>query len=228
MAFLKGGSTMPQFRFRNRNHAGEALAEEISQHRFDKPVVLALPRGGVPVAIPVARALNAPLDLVMAKKIGMPGHEEFAVGAIVDGKKPHLVINPGVLESGRLSREQIDALAKVKLAEIERRKREYGTGDPVNLKGRCAIIVDDGIATGASAKAAIEAVRAQSPETIILAIPVAPKSTVAELAKIVDEVICLRQPQRFYAVGVHYMMFNQVSDANVKHLMQEFRLSQTE
>jgi putative phosphoribosyl transferase len=212
-------------RFKDRTEAGEALARELIQRKFDDPVVLALPRGGLPVAAPIARALDAPLGLVMVKKIGMPGHEEYAIGAIVDGAKPHLVINEGVLASGRVTRDDIDKIAETKLKEIERRKKEYGISDMPDLKGRTAIIVDDGVATGATAKAAIDAVKAQGPARTILAIPVAPKQSVTELGRKVDAVVCLSQPEFFYAVGAHYVEFGQVSDAQVKDMMRKFNPS---
>lgn len=213
---------MASGKFTDRTAAGEELAAVIAEKHYENPVVLALPRGGLPVAVPVARALKAPLDLVMVKKIGMPGNPEFAIAAIVDGEKPHLVINEGVLGAS-FSRADIDALAQEKLVEIERRKREYGAGAPVPVEGRTAIIVDDGIATGASVKAAIEALKARNAARIVVAVPVAPPSSVRELSAKVDEVVCLAQPELFFAVGAHYSDFRQVSDQDVKEMMQEFR-----
>jgi putative phosphoribosyl transferase len=209
--------------FIDRAAAGRELAELLTGKAYENPLVLALPRGGLPVAVPIAKALAAPLDLVMVKKIGMPGHEEFAIGAIVDGEHPHLVINDDVLGVRGLSKADIDRMAQVKLEEIARRKAEYGAGDPTSVRDRTAIIVDDGIATGASMKAAIEAVRAQKPARIVIAVPVAPPSTIRELAAKVDEVVCPLQPEMFFAVGAHYSDFRQVSDQQVKDMMQEFR-----
>lgn len=214
---------MTSKRFIDRTEAGEQLAKVLVQKSYENPLVLAMPRGGLPVAVPVARALRAPLDLVMVKKIGMPGNPEFAIAAIVDGEKPHLVINEGVLGSRGLSKADIDAMAEEKLAEIERRKVEYGAGEPISAEGRTAIIVDDGIATGASVKAAIEAMKARKAARIVVAVPVAPPSSVKELSATVDEVVCLSQPEMFFAVGAHYSDFRQVSDNDVKEMMKEFR-----
>lgn len=209
--------------FTDRTEAGEELAKVLVGKSYENPLVLALPRGGLPVAVPIARALEAPLDLVMVKKIGMPGNPEFAIAAIVDGEKPHLVINEGVLGFGGISRADIDRMADEKLAEIERRKATYGAGEPISAEGRTAIIVDDGIATGASVKAAIEALKARKAARIVVAVPVAPPSTVRELSATVDEVVCLEQPELFFAVGAHYSNFRQVSDEDVKSMMREFR-----
>lgn len=209
--------------FIDRTEAGKELATVLVGKGYDNPLVLALPRGGLPVAVPIARALKAPLDLVMVKKIGMPGNPEFAIAAIVDGEKPHLVINEGVLGFGGVSRADIDRMAEEKLAEIERRKATYGAGEPVSAEGRTAIIVDDGIATGASIKAAIEALKSRNAARIVVAVPVAPPSTVKELSAKVDEVVCLSQPELFFAVGAHYFDFRQVSDDDVKAMMKEFR-----
>lgn len=210
-------------RFSDRTEAGNDLAGALAERGYDAPVVLALPRGGVPVAVPVARALGAALDLVMVKKIGFPGNPEFAIGAVVDGDKPQVVINDGILGTGRLSQADIDVLAQSKLAEIERRKAGYGAGAPVSVVGRTAIIVDDGIATGASVRAAVQAVRARGAARIVVAVPVAPPSAVRDLSKIVDEVVCLSQPEAFFAVGAHYVDFRQVADSDVKKMMAEFR-----
>ena len=209
--------------FKDRTEAGEELAQTLASMHFKDPIVLALPRGGVPVAVPVARALNAPLDLIMVKKIGMPGHTEYAIGAVVDGAAPHIVKNPQGFAMSGLSEEGFKKLAQEKLAEIDRRKKEYGAGVAVPVKGRTAIVVDDGIATGTSVKAAIGALRAQRPERIVLAIPVAPRSSVSELSAMVDDIVCLMQPPEFFAVGAHYRDFEQTSDQTVTELMREFR-----
>ncbi len=209
--------------FIDRAEAGDELAKILVGEAYENPLVLALPRGGLPVAVPIARALKAPLDLVMVKKIGMPGNPEFAIAAIVDGEKPHLVINEGVLGFGGITRADIDKMADEKLAEIERRKATYGAGEPISAEGRTAILVDDGIATGASIKAAIEALKSRNAAKIVVAIPVAPPTTVRDLSAKVDEVICLSQPESFFAVGAHYSDFRQVSDDDVKAMMKEFR-----
>jgi predicted phosphoribosyltransferase len=185
-------------------------------------VVLALPRGGVPVAAPVAEALGAPLGLLMVKKIGMPGHAEFAIGAVVDGSSPHVVRNPESFGVAGLDDDAFQEMVRQKVAEIERRKKDYGTED-VPVAGRTVIIVDDGVATGASARAAIEALIAQKPASVILAVPVAPPSTVRQLSRLADEVVCLRQPEPFFAVGAHYVDFRQVSDETVRNTMRAFQ-----
>ncbi len=187
-----------------------------------KPVVLALPRGGVPVALEIARALGAPLDLVLVRKIGVPGQRELGAAAVVDGGAPEIVVNEGVLEAARLTRDYIEKAAKVELGEIERRRRVYLEGRPqVALDGRVLVLVDDGIATGASIRAAIAALRRKRPMRLILAVPVAPAGIVAELRGEVDDVVCLTSPDPFYAVAMQYDDFEQVSDEEVVALMRE-------
>lgn len=208
--------------FKNRTQAGLALAEKFAGREFNDPVVLALPRGGVPVAVPVARALHAPLDLIMVKKIALPWQPEFAIGAVVDGEDPHIVITEEMSQIMR-QRLDIDQLVAEKLAEIERRKLAYGVGHSPRILDRTAIVVDDGVAIGATMKAAIKALKAQGAVQIILAIPVASASTLKELAQDVDEVICLSQPKFFMAVGAHYADFRQVSDADVVDMIKEFK-----
>lgn len=210
--------------FRDRAEAGEALADALAGLSLSDPVVLALPRGGVPVAAPVARRLKAPLDLLLVRKIGAPGHEELAVGAVVDGAVHETVFNKGVLAMlGKTEADFASAIAR-KLEEIEVRRAAYlGGAVPVPVEGRTAIVVDDGIATGATAKAALLGLRRRHPATVILAIPVAPADTLAELEPLVDRVVCLEIPDPFYAVGAHYRDFAQVEDGDVTALLAEAR-----
>jgi putative phosphoribosyl transferase len=183
-------------------------------------VVLALPRGGVPVASEIARALGAPLDIVLVRKIGVPFQRELAVAAVVDGSAPQIVVNQDVAESAGIERDYIDAQAKQELVEIERRRKAYLQGRAsVPVEGRTVILVDDGIATGASVRAALKALRRRNPRALVLAVPVAPFEAIDELRKMVDEVVCLRMPEPFVAIGLHYVDFHQVSDPEVIELL---------
>lgn len=208
--------------FRNRIEAGQLLAVRLSSRGYADPVVLALPRGGVPLACEVARALKAPLDLVMVRKLGVPSQPELAAGAVVNGDRPEIVVNETVAASFHLSGEAIQRLADAQLAEIRRRRALYLAGRPtVLLKDRTAIVVDDGIATGATMRAALHAVRRQGPSRLVLAVPVAPREALDSLGPEADETICLTVPDRFWAVGAHYDEFPQVSDDDVVRLLRE-------
>jgi putative phosphoribosyl transferase len=183
-------------------------------------VVLALPRGGVAVAGEIARALNAPLDVVLVRKIGVPFQPELAVAAVVDGSAPEVVVNEDVAESAGIEQAYIDTQAKQELAEIERRRKVYLQGrPPVPVEGRTVILVDDGVATGASIRAALKALRRRKPRALILAVPVAPLDAIEELGKLVDEIVCLRTPEPFVAIGIHYADFHQMSDSEVIELL---------
>ncbi len=171
--------------FATRADAGQQLAAVLATRNYLDPVVLALPRGGVPVAASIAAALHAPLDLVMARKIGVPGHEEVAAGAVVNGDDPHLVVNPSVLAAAGLSEAKVRTLAERELVTIRKRREQYLAGrEPVDLRGRTAIVVDDGIATGATMRVALQAVisRRRGPGRVVLAVPVAPPETLAVVA----------------------------------------------
>ena len=208
--------------FANRKEAGKALAKQLLKRKFIDPVVLALPRGGVPVAVEVARALHAPLDLVLVRKIGVPYQPELAAAAVVDGGHPEIVINDDVVGAASITEAQISARAKIELAEIERRRNAYLAGrERIPLTGRILILVDDGIATGASVRAAITALRRKAPKRLILAVPIAPEETLERLRDEVDEVICLEMPSPFRAIGHHYRDFHQVPDTEVVRLMNE-------
>jgi putative phosphoribosyl transferase len=208
-------------RFRSRETAGELLAQRLRGHRWPAPpVVLALPRGGVPVAVPVARALGAPLDLVLVRKIGLPWQPELAVAAVVDGAEPRVVVDEDVRAATGIGHDEIETAARRELAEIERRRRVYlGGRPPVPVEGRTAIVVDDGIATGTSVRAALKALRARRPAALVLAVPVAPPEAVAALEAEVDELVCLSQPVPFHAIGLHYDDFHQLADAEVLALL---------
>lgn len=202
--------------FADRAAAGRALGAELLKRGLRDPVVYALPRGGVPVAIEVAKALDAPLDLLLVRKIGAPGYEELAAGSIVDGERPDIILNEDVVRGLAVSETHITEIARRELREIERRRALYAPGKaPLAAKDRTAILVDDGVATGASMKAAIAAIRRRAPRRIVAAAPVAAPETAAELAALADEVVCLATPARFRAVGLYYDDFHQLSDAEV-------------
>ena len=210
--------------FRDRETAGKLLADEVLRLGLSDSVVFALPRGGVPVALPVAQALNAPLDLLMVRKLGVPGHEELAMGAVVDGDAPDVVWNPEVLRQLDLSDAERDRAVQAKLAEIDDRRRRYlGDRPPVPVAGRDAVVVDDGIATGATVRAALRALRRRGPSSITLAVPVAPASALEVLRADVDHVVCLASPRPFFAVGAHYANFGQTTDDEVIRAMEAQR-----
>lgn len=202
--------------FANRRVAGRALARVLAGRSIADPVVLALPRGGVPVAAEIARRLKAPLDVVLVRKIGVPLQPELGAAAVVDGGDAEIVTNDDVMAMAGLTRADIERLAAREIAEIERRRHTYLRGrDRVPLEGRTLILVDDGIATGASVRAALIALRGRRPRALILAVPVAPPDTIAALRPEVDDVVCLKMPEPFMAIGLHYRDFHQLSDEDV-------------
>ena len=210
--------------FENRTAAGKALAARLSEKNYVDPVILALPRGGLPVAIEVVRALHAPMDLVMVRKIGAPGQRELAVGAVVNGETPQFVVNDEVARAFGLSHLDVETLAQPELEEIRRRRATYFKDAPqVPVEGRTAIVVDDGIATGATIRASLKAIRRRAPARIVLAVPVAPSDTLDAMRRDVDEVICLETPDPFRAIGMHYADFSQTSDEEVIRLLKEAR-----
>jgi putative phosphoribosyl transferase len=210
--------------FADRRAAGRALAQRLKQLKLQAPVVvLALPRGGVPVAAEVARMLGAALDLVLVRKIGAPWQPEFAVGAVAEGEPAQIVVDPTVRTMAGLDQAWIDEQARVGLREIARRRQVYLRGrPPVPVEGCTAVVVDDGIATGATMRAALKAVRVRRPARLVLAVPVAPSDTLAELSTEVDLVVCLEQPRPFEAVGRHYIDFRQVGDDEVVAALDSF------
>jgi putative phosphoribosyl transferase len=206
--------------FRDRAAAGRALAAELVGRAFESPVVYALPRGGVPVAIEIAHALAAPLDLLLVRKIGVPWQEEWAAGSVIDGEHPDIVLNADVVRAVGMTDAEIAQAAGRELREIERRRAMYAPGRaPLSAKGRTAILVDDGVATGASMKAAITAVRRREPKRVVVAVPVAAPDTATELAALADEVVCIATPANFRAVGLHYEDFHQIDDDEVVDLL---------
>jgi len=207
--------------FRDRRDAGRQLAQKLGYLEQSHPLVLALPRGGVPVGIEIASALHAPLDLLLVRKIGVPWHPELAAGAVIDGARPRTVINEDVVRMVGISQSDIAKIVEAELANIERRRRLWLSDRlHVPIAGHSAIVVDDGIATGASARVALQAVRADGATRVILAMPVAPAETVEMLRAECDEVVCLATPEDFMAVGIYYEDFHQVGDREVQELLQ--------
>ncbi len=207
-------------RFRDRAEAGRLLGESLEAYaRPADVVVLALPRGGVPVGYEVARALEAPLDVFVVRKLGVPGHEELAIGAIASGGVR--VLNWQVVAVTGLSEEEIDAIAAREQAEVERREQLYrGDGPPLDVTAKVVVLVDDGLATGATMRAAIQALRRRNPARIVVAVPTAARATCEELAAEVDELVCARTPEPFYAVGLWYDDFSQTTDEEVRELLE--------
>jgi len=208
-----------EYPFRNRTEAGRVLAQELMAYaNRDDVIVLALPRGGVPVAFEVARALHAPLDVFVVRKLGVPGHEELAMGAIASGGV--LVIEPSVVEDLSIPMEVVLDVAAREEQERLRREREYRGDRPApDARGRTVILVDDGLATGSTMRAAVAALRKLQPAKIVVAVPVAVRSTCEELAEEVDEVVCARTPEPFYGVGEWYADFSQTTDEEVRELL---------
>jgi putative phosphoribosyl transferase len=206
--------------FRNREDAGRRLAAELIRFKDQRPCVLALPRGGVPVGFEVAKALSAPLDLVIVRKIGAPNQPELAIGAVVDGEHPELVVNRHIVDMLGIPDEYLQEERARQMHEIERRRRAYLGGRPrVDLAGRTALIVDDGIATGATIRAALRATRRAEPKRLVLSVPVAPTETIAALRGEADEVVCLEDYDSFGAISLYYHDFTQVGDDEVRDLI---------
>ncbi len=208
--------------FRDRTEAGRELARLLAGKHYPSPAILALPRGGVPVGLEIARWLRCPLDLIMVRKIGVPYQPELAAAAVVNGDNPEIVVNDEIAAHARLSRADIDQMAKIQLAEIRRRRESYLAGRAqVKLEGRTAIVVDDGIATGATMRAALKGTRRRNPAKLVLAVPVAAPDTLEKLRPLVDEVVCPLTPEYLYAIGAHYADFTQVEDAEVIRMLAE-------
>ena len=201
----------------NRSVAGRALAQQLARQSFPgRVVVLALPRGGVPVAVEVARALGAELDLLLVRKIGAPWQRELAVAAVVDGQPPDIVLDDEMMALAGVDRAYVDIQAHRELREIERRRRVYLRGRaPLSVEGATVIVVDDGIATGTTVRAALKALRRRQPARLVLAVPVAPHDTAVALRAEVDALVCLAEPYPFHAIGLHYVDFHQLGDDEV-------------
>jgi predicted phosphoribosyltransferase len=207
--------------FTDRREAGAELASLLEDHK-NRPdvVVLALPRGGVPVGFEVARHLQAPLDVFIVRKLGVPGHSELAMGAIASGGVK--VLNEDVVEWYRLPESAIDAVAREEQLELERREQLYREGRPsVDVHGKTVLVVDDGLATGSSMKAAVEAIRLRQPDRVIVAVPVGAPDTCRALRAIADDVVCARTPEPFSAVGLWYRNFSQTTDDEVRELLRK-------
>lgn len=205
----------------NRVQAGRLLGEALRAYSDRRDVlVLALPRGGVPVASEIVHAIGAPLDLMLVRKLGTPGHEELAMGAIASGGVR--VLNADVIDARSISAAAIEAVAQRELKELERRQRAYRGERPApQVKGLCVILVDDGLATGATMRAAVKALRERRPARIVVAVPVAPPDTIEVLRGEADEVVCLAMPEPFMAIGCWYHDFPQTSDDEVKALLAD-------
>lgn len=205
--------------FTNRAEAGQQLAARFTE-LADHPevIVLALPRGGVPVGYEVARSLRVPLDVFVVRKLGVPGHEELAMGAIASGEIR--LLNHEVVDALGIPGELIEQVARREKAELERRERLYrGNRPPVSLTNKTVILIDDGLATGSTMRAAAAAIRRQEPAAIIVAVPVGAPSTCDEMRDVADDVVCLRTPEPFVAVGLWYRDFSETSDAEVRELL---------
>jgi putative phosphoribosyl transferase len=206
--------------FEDRRDAGRRLAAALQQFRERDPIVVALPRGGVPVAYEIAEAFGAPLDIMLVRKIGAPGHPEYGLGAVVDGHDPQTVLNEEAIRLVQPPAEYLADEQRRQLAEIERRRALYRHGRPaLPLQGRTVILVDDGIATGGTVKAALKALSRIGAAHVVLAVPLAPPKILAELVDIADDVVCLASPVPFHAVGIHYRDFEQTGDAEVIALL---------
>jgi predicted phosphoribosyltransferase len=211
--------------FIDRTDAGRQLAKALARYKAQRPVVLALPRGGVPVAAEVATVLDAPLDLILVRKIGVPFQPELAMGAVVDGREPVIVRNEDVISLTGVSEQEFNATCDQQLAEIDRRRKLYlGDRPHPQIAGRTVIVVDDGIATGATTRAALQAIRMRKPSKLVLAIPVAPTATLKDLRGEADDIVCLEDYENFGAIGLFYSDFRQVSDTEVIEILARHQI----
>jgi putative phosphoribosyl transferase len=207
-------------KFIDRADAGRRLAGKLAHLKDRRPIVLGLPRGGVAVGFEIARALDAPLDVVLVRKIGVPWQPELALGAVSDGAVAETFIDAALAKQLPLPERYVEEEAARQLEEIERRRAVYCAGrPPLDIKDRTAIVVDDGIATGATMRVALRAARRRAPARLVLAVPVAPPETLAELGQEVDEAVCLDTPPMLGAIGFYYRDFHQMSDAEVTDML---------
>ena len=210
--------------FGNRTEAGRELAVALAGYKDQRPVVLALPRGGVVVAAEVAAALGAPLDLILVRKVGVPFQPELAMGAVVDGGASIVVRNEDVIQHAGIKEADFAAACRSEFAEIERRRQLYlGGRKRVEIRGCTAIVIDDGVATGATTRAALRATRLRDPKRLVLAVPVAPTESLAELRQEADDVVCLERHDMFEALGHYYGDFRQIADGEVIEVLTRFR-----
>jgi putative phosphoribosyl transferase len=217
----------PDVNFKDRVEAGQILANKLTKYAGQNPLVLALPRGGLPVAFEVAKTLKAPLDVYIVRKLGVPGQEELAMGAIATGGVR--VLNQPVVDSMQISEEEIETETRKEQAELSRREELYRAGrPPLEVSKRTVILIDDGIATGSTIKAAIAALKKQDASRIIVGVPVAPLSTIEELKNEVDEVVCVSTPDFFIAISVWYDVFPQITDDEVREFLKNAEIKQPE
>jgi len=209
-------------RFQNRTDAGIQLAEQLMLYGPERPIVIALPRGGVPVGYQVAHRLGAELDIVIARKLGAPGHSELGIGAVAQGGAYYL--NADLIAALGVPRSYVQKVAKTEMAEVDRRVRLYrGDQPPLQVQGRTVIVVDDGLATGSTMRAVIRALQMQRPQRLVLAVPVCAPDTAEEIAPEVDDLVCVAMPEQFTAVGAWYRDFAQTTDEEVIELLAHAR-----
>jgi len=210
--------------YENRSEAGKRLTQELLEYSRDNPTILALPRGGVVVAAEIALAFDAPLDLILVRKLGVPMQPELAMGAVVDGARPFVVRNEDILAQLDRPEKYFRQVCERELDEIERRRKLYFKDRPrADIEDRIVIVVDDGIATGATTRAALRAVRKRMPRWLVLAVPVAPKSTLEELRAEADDIVCPESREPFYAIGCYYEDFHQITDREVIDILSKVR-----
>jgi putative phosphoribosyl transferase len=211
-------------KYADRADAGRRLADRLAHLKDRQPIILALPRGGVAVGFEIARALDAPLDVVLVRKIGVPWQPELALGAVTDGDHPEIFVDRDLAASLDIPEDYIREETAGQLAEIERRRKSYCEGRPApEIGGHTAIVVDDGIATGATMRVALQAVRRRKPARLVLAVPVAPPDTLASLGEEADEIVCPETPSGLGAIGFYYRDFHQMSDDEVTDLLARAR-----
>lgn len=211
-------------KYADRSEAGRALASELQHYHGSKnTLILALPRGGVPVAFELSRSLNIPMDVFLVRKLGVPGHEEYAMGAIASGGFKY--INQAVVEHLGLSEKTVEKVIEQEEGELARREIEYGFHNLPTLQGQTVILVDDGVATGSTVRVALQALREANAGKLVVAVPVGSADTCEELRNFADEIVCARRPEDFHAVGQHYQNFHQTSDAEVRAILDKARSS---